>query len=84
MTDPFDIYNNTAVSIICANGTIPASSYISISSTDAQAWARDPIVISNLWETNIGVSVYGNDLSSGFDSQADIWMSKIAGGILVY
>lgn len=84
MTDALDIYNNTGSDIVCANGTIPASSYISIVAGVAAAWAKDPIVVFNLWQNNIGVEVFGIDFGYGFNSQADVWMKRVAEGSVLY
>ena len=84
MTDPLDIYNNTASDIVCAHGTVPASSFISIAAGDAVAWAKDPIVVINIMDSSLGVSVYGIDLSYGLGSAADIWIGRVANGQVVY
>ena len=82
--DPLDIYNTTSADIVCANGTVPTGSYLSIAAADAPAWAKDPIVRVNVLDDSLGVAVYGVDLGTGQGSAADTWLQRVAGANIVY
>lgn len=84
MNDALDIYNLTDADIICSNGTVPASGYLSIAAADAIAWSKDPICRVNIITSQLGVSVYGNDLGTSQGSAADTWMTRVASSQIVY
>ncbi len=86
MNDSLDIYNNTNADVVLPGPgyTVPANSYVAISAIDAIHVARDPLFTVELWNSTLGVSVYGQDLGYGLNSSADLWMKRIANQEIQY
>lgn len=84
MNDKFDVYNNTANDIVIQSVTVPASSYVSVTAADVKDWCQDPLFAINVINSNLGISVYGTDLAYGLGSAADIWVTRVGNGTIVY
>lgn len=85
MNDPLNIYNKTHEEITVIGMAIsPSGGSISISSSDSVRLCNDPFFMVNLFNSSVGVSVYGFDLGSGVNSAADEWIKRVSAGRIIY
>ena len=85
MDNPFELYNNTGSDIVLNSAyTVPAYGIVAVAAEDAANVAKLPLLVASVWSNTIGVSIYGYDQGFGVNSSADIWLAKVASGIVVY